>query len=126
MTADQTSGVDLELLLRRIIREETGLTEATPADKWRGGSLVLRPGTPGCRREAGRSSVLPQGRDAAEPAAHARAADQRDGDSGRREGPASVLCHRLLRLFTASTFSSPKRTISFEASPPTSRAAPAR
>jgi len=39
--------VDLELLLRRVIREETGLTPVTPAAKWRGGSLVLRPGTPG-------------------------------------------------------------------------------
>lgn len=37
---------DLELLLRRIIREETGLTPVTPADKWRGGHLVLRPGNP--------------------------------------------------------------------------------
>ena len=36
---------DLELLLRRVIREETGITPATPADKWRGGTLVLRPGT---------------------------------------------------------------------------------
>jgi hypothetical protein len=36
--------VDLELLLRRIIREETGLTPVTPAAKWRGGQLVLRPG----------------------------------------------------------------------------------
>ena len=34
---------DLELLLRRIIREEAGLTAAVPADKWRGGTLVLRP-----------------------------------------------------------------------------------
>jgi len=39
------SATDLELLLRRIIREETGITAVTPADKWRGGSLVLRPGT---------------------------------------------------------------------------------
>src|SRR5438034_2885595 len=38
---------DLELLLRRVIREETGITPATPADKWRGGTLVLRPGTAG-------------------------------------------------------------------------------
>ena len=35
--------VELESLLRRIIREETGITTATPADRWRGGSLVLRP-----------------------------------------------------------------------------------
>src|SRR6188508_743930 len=35
--------VELESLLRRVIREETGLTNATPADRWRGGSLVLRP-----------------------------------------------------------------------------------
>jgi len=38
---------DLEMLLRRVIREEMGLTPVAPADKWRGGSLVLRPGTPG-------------------------------------------------------------------------------
>jgi hypothetical protein len=35
---------DIEMLLRRIIREETGITAVTPADKWRGGTLVLRPG----------------------------------------------------------------------------------
>ena len=37
-------GEDLELLLRRIIREEAGLTPVVPAEKWRGGELVLRPG----------------------------------------------------------------------------------
>lgn len=34
---------DLELLLRRVIREENGVTTVTPAAKWRGGTLVLRP-----------------------------------------------------------------------------------
>jgi len=43
---------DFELLLRRIIREETGLTTATPAEKWRNGQLVLRPGTPGLQEKA--------------------------------------------------------------------------
>ena len=38
---------DLELVLRRIIREEAGLTAVSPAEKWRGGDLVLRPGRPG-------------------------------------------------------------------------------
>jgi hypothetical protein len=38
---------DLELLLRRVIREETGITPVTPAEKWRGGTLILKPGTPG-------------------------------------------------------------------------------
>jgi hypothetical protein len=38
---------DLELLLRRIIREEAGVTAVVPAEKWRGGTLVLRPGTEG-------------------------------------------------------------------------------
>jgi hypothetical protein len=45
MAIDQDA--DLELLLRRIIREETGITPVAPADKWRGGTLILRPGTPG-------------------------------------------------------------------------------
>ena len=35
--------VELESLLRRVIREETGLTPVAPADRWRGGTLVLRP-----------------------------------------------------------------------------------
>ena len=36
--------IDLEMLLRRVIREETGLTPVVPAEKWRGGTLVLKPG----------------------------------------------------------------------------------
>jgi hypothetical protein len=35
--------VDLEMVLRRVIREETGITPVAPAEKWRGGTLVLRP-----------------------------------------------------------------------------------
>jgi hypothetical protein len=45
-------GPDLELLLRRIIREETGLTPVTPAAKWRGGEMVLRPGKPGVQEKS--------------------------------------------------------------------------
>ncbi|HXV75293.1 MAG TPA: hypothetical protein VD788_03170 [Candidatus Polarisedimenticolaceae bacterium] len=37
-------GRDLEMLLRRIIREEAGVTPVVPADKWRGGELLLKPG----------------------------------------------------------------------------------
>ena len=45
--SNEGSGQDLELLLRRIIREEAGLTPATPADKWRDGELVLKAGREG-------------------------------------------------------------------------------
>ena len=38
---------DLESMLRRVIREESGLTPVAPAEKWRGGELILRPGREG-------------------------------------------------------------------------------
>jgi hypothetical protein len=50
--AHDASSPDLELLLRRIVREETGLTPVAPAEKWRGGDLVLRPGRPGLQEKS--------------------------------------------------------------------------
>jgi RNase P subunit RPR2 len=51
LTTSDGSPVDLELLLRRIIREETGLTPVPMADKWRGGEMILRPGKPGLQEK---------------------------------------------------------------------------
>jgi hypothetical protein len=47
-----SSNDSIERLLRRIIREEAGLTLATPAEKWRGGELVLKPGRPGVQEKS--------------------------------------------------------------------------
>ena len=49
---DGGGAVDLEMLLRRVIREEIGLSPIAPAARWRGGELVLRPGRPGVQEKS--------------------------------------------------------------------------
>jgi hypothetical protein len=46
------TSLDLELLLRRIIREETGLTPVPIAEKWQGGEMILRPGRAGLQEKS--------------------------------------------------------------------------
>lgn len=48
----QPPDTDLERTIRRIIREESGFTPVAPAEKWRGGQLVLKPGKPGVQDKA--------------------------------------------------------------------------
>ncbi len=43
---------DLEQLLRRVLREETGWTAVAMAEKWRGGEIVLRPGKAGLQEKS--------------------------------------------------------------------------
>jgi len=50
--SDSSLPGNLEALLRRVIREETGLTPVVPAEKWRGGHLVLKPGKPGVQEKS--------------------------------------------------------------------------
>jgi hypothetical protein len=44
--------VDLELLIRRVIREEAGVSSVVPAEKWRNGTMVLKPGTEGLQEKS--------------------------------------------------------------------------
>ena len=51
VNAEGGGAADLEILLRKIIREETGLTPVAMAEKWRDGEMILRPGKPGLQEK---------------------------------------------------------------------------
>ena len=48
----QGQSVDVEILLRRVLREELGLTPVAPAEKWRGGEMVLKPANAGLQERS--------------------------------------------------------------------------
>lgn len=48
----QNESVDLELLIRRVIREEAGVSTVVPAEKWRNGTMVLKPGAEGLQEKS--------------------------------------------------------------------------
>ena len=50
-TEENGDTVDLEMTLRRVIREELGLTPVALGDRWRNGQLVLRPGKAGIQEK---------------------------------------------------------------------------
>lgn len=52
MAPQDLNSEDLELLLRRIIREETGLTPVRMGDRWIGGQIVARPGKTSAQEKA--------------------------------------------------------------------------
>ena len=47
-----TNAAELERMIRRVFREESGLTPVVPADKWHGGEMVLRPGRDGVQEKS--------------------------------------------------------------------------
>ena len=105
VSADQP---DLELLLRRIIREEGGVTAVAPAEEWRGGTMVLKLATARRKKLADRD-VFSQGRDDPQSPAHARATVERHGRAkDMRSGSRSIsgllrVAHILNVFFTEPT-----------------------
>ncbi len=52
ISAQEGDTMDLELLLRKVIREEAGLTVVPMAEKWRGGEMILKPGRQGLQEKS--------------------------------------------------------------------------
>jgi hypothetical protein len=110
--------MDIEMILRRVIREERGITaRRLPPRSGGGGNLVLSPGTSGLQEKSWPiRDVLSQDRHGAQSAAHCVEQQRSNarGDAGDVKVKLQSYISGCYGSLTSSTSSSPRRTNQFK------------